>query len=63
MDHFRDLSRAIALGDCLAAAEILDLIVRDEVLSDLDDGASARAGEEIELGRSDAAIIRRRKAA
>lgn len=60
MEHFRELARAIALRDFDGAAIVLDLMIRDGALDYLDDNASLRAGQEIELGRSDASAIRAR---
>jgi len=51
-EQLRELSRAVALGDLQGATIILDLMARD------------RGGQyqvQIDLGRSDAANIRRRE--
>lgn len=48
--HTRALARAIASGDLPGAATALDLLVRDEVLDQ----------DEVENGRTEAAVLRRR---
>lgn len=51
-DEFRELSRAIALGDLTGARIMLDMIARDR----------PHYSHAIDLGRSDAAVIKARPA-
>jgi hypothetical protein len=51
-EHLRELTRAIALGDFTAANLIIGMISRDK----------PKYSHSIDLGRSDAAVIRARPA-
>ena len=55
MEQYRELARAIALRDFDGANIILDMMARDR-------GGASQMMHQIGLGRSDAAVIRRRDA-